>query len=370
MRIKSINELHRIESELLASIQENVRELLQAGWFVLGRHVQEFEEQFASYTGVSSCIGVANGTDSLEIALRALGISGTSRVATVANAGFYSSNAILACGASPCYIDVEIDTGTMSVDQLAQTFRDQKIDAVIITHLYGRLANIGEIQHLCERHQVPLIEDCAQGHGASRGNRRAGSFGKLACFSFYPTKNLGAMGDGGAICTNDEALATRIRSMRQYGWHPKYHVVEEGGRNSRLDEIQACILKLKLPYLDGWNRKRRHIAQRLNEGIVNTKITRKPLVDGEAYVAHLYVLQVDDRPSLIEHLKAQSIPHDTHYPIPDYRQPVLLKTHRHLGSMQLHNTEKLSHSVLTLPCFPSMTDLEIDTIVAAINGWK
>jgi len=370
MRTKSLNDLQLIEPELLESIQEQVRELIQAGWFVLGRHVQEFEEQFASYIGVLKCIGVANGTDALEISLRALGMSGTNRVATVSNAGFYSSTAILACGASPCFIDVEIDTGTMSVNHLAESFGNQKIDAVILTHLYGRLANIREIRQLCDKQQVPLIEDCAQGHGATLDNQRAGSFGDLSCFSFYPTKNLGAMGDGGAICTNNEKLATRIRSIRQYGWQPKYHVNELGGRNSRLDEIQACILKLKLPYLDEWNRKRRYVAQRLNEGIVNTKIKRKPTVDGEAYVAHLYVLQVDDRASLIEHLKAHAIPHDVHYPVPDYRQLVLLNTHRHLGGLLLHNTEELSRSVITLPCFPSMTDLEIDTIIATVNGWK
>jgi len=175
--------------------------------------VQEFEEQFASYIGVLNCIGVANGTDALEISLRALGMSGTNRVATVANAGFYSSTAILACGASPCYIDVEIDTGTMSVNHLAESFGNQKIDAVILTHLYGRLANIREIRQLCDRHQVPLIEDCAQGHGATLDNQRAGSFGDLSCFSFYPTKNLGAMGDGGAICTDNEKLATRKQKL-------------------------------------------------------------------------------------------------------------------------------------------------------------
>ena len=374
--MKSINELHRIEPELLESIQEQVREVIQKGWFVLGERVQEFEDRFAAYTGVSNCITVANGTDALEIALRSLGIHHASRVATVANAGFYSSAAILACNATPCYVDVDLDTATMSVDHLAESLNSQKIDTVIVTHLYGTLAPLREIRQLCDKHQVALIEDCAQAHGASLHNQKAGSFGDLACFSFYPTKNLGAMGDGGAICTNDAALATRIRTLRQYGWHPKYHVTESGGRNSRLDEIQACVLTLKLPYLDRWNDKRREVARRLNEGIQNSKVVRKPTLAGTSYVAHLYVLQVDDRQELIRHLKAYAIPHDVHYPIPDYRQPPILNPPRPQDSEMLpppkllKNTEELSRSVISLPCFPWMSDEDIDLVVSAINAWE
>ena len=184
------------------------------------------------------------------------------------------------------------------------------------------------------------------------------------------------MGDGGAICTNDAALATRIRTLRQYGWHPKYHVTESGGRNSRLDEIQACVLTLKLPYLDRWNDKRRQVARRLNEGIQNSKVVRKPTLAGTSYVAHLYVLQVDDRQELIRHLKASAIPHDVHYPIPDYRQPPILNPPRPQDSeiltppKLLKNTEELSRSVISLPCFPWMSDEDSDLVVSAINAWE
>ena len=248
-----------------------------------------FEEQFAAYNGVSDCISVANGTDAIEISLRALGIQRTSKIATAANAGFYSSTAILSCDAEPYYVDVDPETSTMSVEHLAKALSQEKLAAVIVTHLYGTLAKIEEIRLLCDEHHVPLIEDCAQSHGASRHGKKAGSFGDLSCYSFYPTKNLGAMGDGGAVCTRNKTLAARVRAIRQYGWSQKYHVVEQGGRNSRLDELQACILSLKLAYLDDWNEKRRRIAKRFNDGIQNSKVLRKPRIDSEGYVAHLYV---------------------------------------------------------------------------------
>jgi aminotransferase EvaB len=369
-KMKSLNDLHRIEPQLLQAIQEAVRGTVESGWFVLGKNVTEFEEKFAAYTGVASCVSVANGTDALEIALRSLGIGPGSTVASAANAGFYSSTAILSCGAEPCYIDVDLDSSTMSVGHLAQSMEQTKPDAVIVTHLYGSLARIEEIRVLCDKHGVPLIEDCAQSHGASRNCQKAGSFGDLSCFSFYPTKNLGAMGDGGAVCTSNEELVNRVKAIRQYGWKQKYHVVERGGRNSRLDEIQACILSLKLAYLDDWNTKRRKIAKRFNEGINNNRVIRKPTINDDAYVAHLYVLQVEDRDSLMRHLKAHSIPHDIHYPVPDYRQQVYLQERGKSNAIALKNTEELSRTILTLPCFPGMTDQEIDLVVSCVNAWS
>lgn len=367
--MKSLNDLYRIEPELLEAIQAQVSRVIESGWFVLGKHVAEFEQRFASYIGVCECVGVNNGTDALEVALNALDLNKNSRVATVANAGFYSSTAILACGATPCYIDVDAETATMCVDHLESTLLQQKLDAVIVTHLYGRLARIEAIQQLCDRYQVALIEDCAQSHGAQLGNKKAGSFGKVSCFSFYPTKNLGAMGDGGAVCTDDQALAARVRSIRQYGWSQKYHATEQAGRNSRLDEIQASILSLKLAYLDRWNTKRRAIAQYYNESISNPKVIRKPQFVDEDYVAHLYVLQVQNRHDLQLHLAKHSIPHDVHYPIPDYRQQAYLSKPSAIRGIELKNTEEWSRTAITLPCFPWMNQDEIQSVVSVINGW-
>ncbi len=367
--MKSLNDLNRIEPELLQAIQEQVKATVSSGWFVLGENVSDFEQQFATHTGVSNCISVANGTDALEIALRCIGVGPTSRVGAVANAGFYSSTAIFSCGGQPLYVDVDTQTHTMSVEHLAETLHREILTAVIVTHLYGTLAKIEEIRMLCDKHRVPLIEDCAQAHGAMRSGKKAGSFGDLSCFSFYPTKNLGAMGDGGAICTNDTSLASRVRALRQYGWSQKYHVAKRGGRNSRLDEIQASILSLKLPYLDEWNAKRRRIAMRFNDEILNSRVLRKPQILGEDYVAHLYVLQVQDRQDLMRHLKEKGVPHDIHYPIPDYRQQAYVDQHGHLDSTYLRNTEELSQTIITLPSFPGMTEHEIDSVVEAMNAW-
>ena len=215
--------------------------MLASEHYILGQEVQAFEQQFADYCGVSHCVGVGNGTDALELSLRVLGVQPSDRVAIVANAGSYSSTAVLAIGATPVWVDVDPLSMTMAPEQLAAVLAGG-IAAVIVTHLYGQLADIEALLSLARMAGVPLIEDCAQSHGARRHGRVAGSFGDLGCYSFYPTKNLGALGDGGAIVTSDEGLATQLRSLRQYGWSRKYHADAAGGRNSRLDEIQAAVL--------------------------------------------------------------------------------------------------------------------------------
>jgi len=193
--------------------------------------------------------------------------------------------------------------------------------AVVVTHLYGRLADMEGLLAVAERHRLTVIEDCAQAHGAERDGKRAGSFGRLACFSFYPTKNLGAIGDGGAVTSSDDILAARVRQLRQYGWGSKYSVTLAHGRNSRLDELQAAFLRIKLPLLDGWNARRRAIAARYAAGISHPDITL-PALDGAAWIAHLYVVQCERRDALREHLEAHAIGADVHYPIPDHRQPL------------------------------------------------
>lgn len=286
-------------------------------WYVLGEEVKSFEEEFAAYVGVQHCISVANGSDALELALRSLGIKPGDRVVAVANAGFYGSTAIHAVGATPVYVDVDPDTLTLCTEALAAVI-ESKPAAVIVTHLYGQLADIEALVRIASDAGVPVIEDCAQAHGARRNGRMAGSFGTMACFSFYPTKNLGALGDGGAVVTNDAEMAGRVRQLRQYGWSQKYQVSLPGGRNSRLDEMQAAILRLKLPLLDGWNLQRRSIARRYNEAFAGLGM-QLPVSLGEDYVAHLYVIRVRDRARFAAALKEQQIGTDIHYPIPDPR---------------------------------------------------
>src|ERR1700752_3958771 len=266
-----LNDLVRQNRQLHEELASAARRVVERGWYVLGSECTEFEREFARYCGSADCIGVANGTDAIELALRAVGVAPGDRVATVANAGFYSSTAIHAIGAGPVYVDVE-ETHGMSLPSLREALAGQGVRAVIVTHLYGRLADVEAIVALCKPLGIPVLEDCAQSHGASRGGKIAGSFGTAGCFSFYPTKNLGALGDGGAVTTGDAAMAERLRGLRQYGWGSKYRVSRAGGRNSRLDELQAALLLAKLPHLDRWNERRRGIARRLSNEIRHPRI--------------------------------------------------------------------------------------------------
>jgi aminotransferase EvaB len=336
--------------------------VLDRGWYILGPEVAAFESEFAAYCGTAHCVSVANGTDALEIALRALGIKPGDGVATVANAGGYSSTAIRSVGAEPVYI--EIDPVSMNMQPAAlSAAMNGRVRAVIATHLYGRMADVKVLLEIANAAGVPLIEDCAQAHGATLDGRKAGSWGALGCFSFYPTKNLGACGDGGAITTNDAALANRVKLQRQYGWTAKYRS-NEHGRNSRLDEMQAAILRTKLPLLDGWNRRRREIAALYNEALAESEIAW-PRGAGEAFVAHLYVVRAPDRDALRDELKAAGIATDIHYPIPDHLQDAVRREKRAMVS--LPETERAAREILTLPCYPELRQEEIERIANVLR---
>lgn len=338
-----------------------VKRVLDRHWYVLGEEVANFEKEFAQYVGVTNCVTVANGTDALELALRGLGVKEADQVVVVANAGFYGSTAVHAIGAIPLYVDVDAKSLTMSAVALKGAL-EQKPKAVIVTHLYGQLADIEELVSIADKEGVPIVEDCAQSHGASRNGKQAGSFGKIACFSFYPTKNLGALGDGGAIATNDSNLASHIRSLRQYGWSQKYMVAVQGGRNSRLDEIQAAILRVKLPHLDKWNEERRQIAKRYNAAFETLPLDI-PCSTDEGYVAHLYVVRVKkDRDSFRDFLKSRGITTDVHYPIADHHQPA----YAYLGTEKLAVTELACATAVSLPCYPGLTVDEVDRVIAAV----
>jgi dTDP-4-amino-4,6-dideoxygalactose transaminase len=338
-----INDLGRHHSTVRECVGQAIERVLARGWFILGPEVEAFEAEFAAYCGVRHCAGVANGTDALELALRASGIKAGDRVATVANAGMYSTTAILACGAIPVY--AEIEPLTMLMDPA----RIPKADAVIVTHLYGRMARMPEVLQAAPG--VPVIEDCAQAHGAVLDGRKAGAWGAMGCFSFYPTKNLGALGDGGAVVTNDSDVDKRLRALRQYGWTSKYTATVRGGRNSRLDEMQAAILRAKLPLLDGWNARRRAIAAQYG------MVARGGLDD----VAHLYVIRTTERERVRTALREQGIGVEVHYPIPDYKQEAV-------GiSAELPETERACAEVLTLPCFPEMTDGEVERVKQSVE---
>lgn len=360
-----INDL-KLHSEKLRSLTDAaVARVLDRGWFVLGPEVSAFETKFAQYIGVAKSVSLANGTDALELALRAIGIGSGDMVATAANAGMYTTTALIAIGAQPFFIDVDQTSRTTTLAECTRAV-EAGVKAIVVTHLYGRAApDIQAIAALCARHKVPLVEDCAQAHGAKVGGKIVGSFGDIACFSFYPTKNLGALGDGGAIATNNLPLAETVARLRQYGWSSKYQVTLGGSRNSRLDEMQAAILSEFLPLLDSWNERRRAIALRYAALIKNPAV-QLPVSNGEDYVAHLYVIETDNPESLRAHLRENQIASEVHYPTPDYKQPLFGEQFSHI---ELPITEKLAATILTLPCYPELTDEQISEVAEAVNSW-
>ncbi|HEY0329454.1 MAG TPA: DegT/DnrJ/EryC1/StrS family aminotransferase [Rhodopseudomonas sp.] len=360
-----LNDLKRHTEPVQTEILQAVSEVVGSGWFVLGRQVSAFEAEFAAYVGAAACIGVGNGTDALELALRAVGCGAGSEVVTVANAGMYASAAAVAIGATPVFADVDPVTLTMDPRSLEACI-GERTKAIVATHLYGQMAAIELIADIGQRRGIPVVEDCAQAHGAKRGERQAGSFAAAACFSFYPTKNLGAMGDGGAIVTSDPALGATLRSLRQYGWGRKYEAVAPHGRNSRLDEIQAAILRKKLPYLDGWNARRRDIVRRYH-AVAAPQIVLPDAAD-PAYVAHLCVARTPHRAALRAWMDSQGVATELHYPVSDHQQPALQGLSR--APVSLAVTERVAAEIVTLPCFPEMTETEIVRVCDALHVFR
>jgi aminotransferase EvaB len=358
-----VNDLKRHNALLQDRLAASLGAVLEGGWFILGPHVRQFEATFATFCGVTNCIGVANGTDALELALRALAIGPQDQVATVANAGGYSTAAILATSAEPLYLEIEPATLLMDVVAAGRSVTP-RTRAIIATHLYGRMVDMPALAGLAARRGIPVVEDCAQAHGASIDGRQAGAWGTLGCFSFYPTKNLGALGDAGAVVTDDTALAGRVRQLRQYGWKSRF-VSDLSGRNSRLDDLQAAVLSAKLPYLDGWNQRRRSIAQRYDDAFQKVGI-EMPRTKGPESVAHLYVIRAACRDALRAKLAERGIATDVHYPLPDYRQPSARGFS--WANVSLPLTEACCADVLTLPCFPEMTDEEVEAVIGVVRG--
>ncbi|GLS03407.1 aminotransferase [Chitiniphilus shinanonensis] len=355
-----INDLGRHNGALDAELRAAIDRVLQRGYYILGPENQAFEAEFAQYLGVAGTVAVGNGTDALELALRTLEVGPGDEVLTVANAGMYASTAIRAIGAVPRYVDIEPQSMQLDL-RLLDAAVTPRTRALVLTHLYGRMADAAGALAWARARGIALIEDCAQAHGAMRDGRRAGSWGDLAAFSFYPTKNLGALGDGGAVASNDAELLERLRSLRQYGWRGKYHVGLEGGRNSRLDELQAAVLRAKLPHLDGWNARRRAIVQRYRAGLADLG-WQLPLPPGDDDVAHLCVVRLAARDAVRSALAAAGIATEIHYPIPDHLQSVAAP------GVSLPETERAAQTILTLPCFPELSDAEIDQVIAACRA--
>jgi dTDP-3-amino-2,3,6-trideoxy-4-keto-D-glucose/dTDP-3-amino-3,4,6-trideoxy-alpha-D-glucose/dTDP-2,6-dideoxy-D-kanosamine transaminase len=360
------NDLSRTSLDVGAEVEQAIARVLASGWFVLGPEHSALESELAEYLGVKRVVLVGNGTDALELALAAVGVERGDRVLTVANAGAYGSIAARLLGAIPVYCDVSPETllATPELVRAAIESSPVKPKAMIVTHLFGAMAPIESIVAVAREFGIAVVEDCAQSIGARRDGRQSGSFGDIATTSFYPTKNLGALGDGGAVFTNNTELADRVQRMRQYGWDSKYHIAYDHGRNSRMDELQAAIVRAKLPHLDDWNERRRQIHTRYEAA--STPIARVVNSGSAGFTAHLAVIVSEDRDAFRAHLKAQGIGTDVHYPIPDHHQD--FPTDRP-AAVSLPATERLAATVVSVPMFPELTDEEVDRVSAALASW-
>lgn len=347
-----------------ADIDAAVARVLDSGTYIHGRELTAFEAEFAAFLGTQGCVGVANGTDAIELALRSFGVGPGDRVATVANTVSATVAAIVATGAEPIFVEIDPATMLMDAGALAQVLGDdleRRIKAVVPVHLYGQACDMPAIIATARAHGAKVLEDCAQAHGASAAGRAAGTWGDLAAFSFYPTKNLGALGDGGAVVGGDAAALERVRLLRQYGWRTRY-VSDEHGRNSRLDELQAAILRVRLRRLADENAYRARLAARYLELLASAPLRLPFTVTGRTHVWHQFVVRTPRREPLRAALEAQQIYCGVLYPVPIHRQPA------YACEMTLPHTEQACAEVLSLPLHPGLTIASVERVAAAVNS--
>jgi len=355
-----------------SEIDSAVRRVLESGWYILGREVSAFEQAFASYCAVRHAVGVANGTDAIHLALRSLQVGHGDAVFTVSHTATATVAGIGMSGATPVLVDVDELTYTIDLQKLADSIKGYarsgaagRPRAVVAVHLYGHPCSLRELRALCDQHQLFLIEDCAQAHGATYGSKPVGAFGDAAAFSFYPTKNLAAFGDGGAVVLADNEVAQRCRALREYGWYTRY-LSDIPGVNSRLDELQAAILSVRLKHLDAELESRRAVAARYNAELGAAVVT--PTVrQGCQHAYHLYVVRAQPRESLRTVLSEHGIGTGIHYPAPVHRQQTYAGTPVGAGGLEV--TERLQTQILSLPMHPFLSTSEVTQVVTAAGVW-
>ncbi|MFD4743060.1 DegT/DnrJ/EryC1/StrS family aminotransferase [Streptomyces virginiae] len=345
-------------------IHDAVETVLRSGQLVLGGSVRGFEEEFAAYHGLAHCVGVDNGTNAIKLGLQACGIGPGDEVITVSNTAAPTVVAIDGTGATPVFVDVDPDTYLMRVDQVEAAITP-RTRALLPVHLYGQCVDMAPLQALAERHGLVLFEDCAQAHGARHHGRLAGTMGRAAAFSFYPTKVLGAYGDGGATVTSDDEVERNLRRLRYYGMEERYYVVRTPGHNSRLDELQAEILRRKLTRLDRYVEGRREVARRYAEGLGDTELVLPAIAPGNDHVYYVYVVRHPRRDAIIEALKAYDISLNISYPWPIHT----MTGFAHLGYAKgaLPVTERVAGEIFSLPMYPSLSPDTQDKVIGALR---
>lgn len=354
-------DLHKINQRFKSEIDLAIREVLESGWYLLGEKNKAFEENFAKYCETKFSIGCANGLDALHLAIRAYDFPKDSEIIVPANTYIASILAISNCGLKPILVEPNLETYNIDAD-LIEAKITEKTKAIVVVHLYGQAVEMEKIWELAKKYNLKIIEDSAQAHGAIYQGKKVGNLGDIGCFSFYPGKNLGALGDGGSITTNDEEVAIKIRAIANYGSLIKYENIYKG-LNSRLDEIQAAILDLKLQFLDADNQQRREIAKIYRENIKNEKIVLPKSYKEESHVWHLFVIRTKDRDKLQEYLKIKGIQTLIHYPIPPHKQ----NAYKEWNNLSFPITEKIHKEVLSLPISPAMNKEEAFYIAQILN---
>jgi dTDP-4-amino-4,6-dideoxygalactose transaminase len=362
-----MNDFKAEPEALLQREMAAVERVLRSGWYVLGSEVQAFEAAWAQRCGSAQAVGVGNGMDAIEIGLRALGLGAGDEVITTSMTAFATVLAILRAGAVPVLADIETDTALLSTDSVARCI-SPRTKAVLLVHLYGEVRDMARWEVFCREHKLMLLEDCAQAHLAKWSGRVAGSFGKFGAYSFYPTKNLGAIGDAGAVVTNDIELSNRARKLRNYGQSERYHHPEIG-MNSRLDELHAAILTERLAWLDTNAEMRKHIAGTYHQKISNPhiKMLARPQ-ERDSHVYHLFVVLCEERDNLSSYLTASGIENLSHYPVPIHNQPPCRTTK--MDPLGLPNAEQHAKHCLSIPCHPQMTHNQIEMVVEVVNAFQ
>ncbi len=355
-----LSQTRELELELKQAIQSTI----QNGDYILGKVVREFEQAFASYIGVKFAIGVASGLDALELSLRALGIREGDEVIVPANTFIATALAVSKTGAKPVFVDCDARTHNIDVEKIEPVINGSS-RAIIPVHLEGHPADMSSLISIANRHGLSIVEDACQAHGATFGNKACGSFGVAGCFSFYPAKNLGAMGDGGMVTTDDESLAHRIRCMRDYGQCKKYQH-DFLGSNSRLDTLQAAVLQQKLPRLDHWNRQRNRIAEIYLSGLADVRdLSSTQVLPDSNSVWHLFVIETTYRDELADHLRKANIATGIHYPIPIHLQRAFEYLGYERGDFPV--AERLSKRILSLPMYPQLKDEQCEHVVRSVR---
>lgn len=360
-------DLSKIHKPMQQELNEAYRAVTANEWYIQGEYCDKFEKAFAAYCGVRECIGVGNGLDALRLILLGMGIGAGDEVVVPAHTFIATVLAVSYVGATPVLVDVDPTTYLIDTDKI-ESHITERTKAVIAVHLYGRLCDMDAVCGIARKHGIYVIEDAAQSHGAEKDGKRAGAFGDAAGFSFYPGKNLGALGDGGAVTTGDAELAKKIRALANYGAFERYHHIYQGC-NSRLDELQAAFLLKKLPYLDGWNEERRRIAETYLREIKNDKIIL-PEIDfnrlGE-HVFHIFPVLCKKREELKEFLRVKGIGSNIHYPIPIPRQGAYEEQGWDMSEFAV--TEKICAQEISLPLYPGMSAAEIEYVIECVNAF-